>query len=96
MTYHKMLNNPKLKTLDRLWLQSLPKTVCLLDHLGLLRVGGPEAEEFLSKLVSCKLEPQEKQPQLCSLCNPKGRIPRLFYGFFTKTTQSTCRCLPNW
>ena len=77
-----MFNNPKLKTLDRSWLQSLPKTVCLLDHLSLLRVGGPEAEEFLSKLVSCKLEPQEKQPQLCSLCNPKGRILACFTVFY--------------
>ncbi len=76
------MNNDKLKTLDRAWLQSLPKTVCLLDQLGLLRVGGPEAEEFLNKLVSCKLEPQEKQPQLCSLCNPKGRILAFFTVFY--------------
>ena len=76
------MNNDKLKTLDRAWLQSLPKTVCLLDQLGLLRVGGPEAEEFLNKLVSCKLEPQENQPQLCSLCNPKGRILACFTVFY--------------
>ena len=77
-----MLNNDKLKTPDRAWLQSLPKTVCLLDQLGLLRIGGPEAEEFLNKLVSCKLEPQENQPQLCSLCNPKGRILACFTVFY--------------
>ena len=77
-----MMNNGKLQTLDRAWLKSLPKTVCLLDQLGLLRVGGPEAKEFLSRLVSCKLEPQNKQPQLCSLCNPKGRILACFIVFY--------------
>ena len=76
------MNNDKLKTLNPAWLQSLPKTVCPLDQLGLLRVGGSEAEEFLGKLVSCKLEPQENQAQLCSLCNPKGRILACFTVFY--------------
>ena len=77
-----MFNNPELKTPDRSWLQDLPKTICLLDRLGLLRVGGAEAEEFLSKLVSCKLESQKKHAQLCSLCNPKGRILACFNVFY--------------
>ena len=71
------LNRP-----DRLWLQKLPKTICPLDRLGLLRVTGRDAEEFLAKLVSCKLEPQKRQPQLCSICNPKGRILACFTVFY--------------
>ena len=48
------MDTTELKGPDRSWLQSLPKTVCPLDQLGLLRVSGPEAKEFLSNLISCK------------------------------------------
>ena len=76
------MDNTELTGPDHSSLQSLPKTVCPLDPLGLLRVSGPEAKEFLSNLVSCKLEPQKKQLQLCSLCNPKGRILACFTVFY--------------
>lgn len=72
----------KLKCPDRSWQQNFPKTVCPLDRLGLLGIGGHDAEEFLSKLVSCKPEPSKKQAQLCSLCNPKGRILACFNVFY--------------
>ena len=71
-----------LKHPDRSWLQHLPQTVCPLNHLALLRVSGADAEDFLDKLVSCKLELQKEQPQLCSFCNPKGRILSCFTLFY--------------
>ena len=81
-SWSSIVDEAALKKPHRSWLSSLPKTVCPLDQLGLLRVAGPEAEEFLSRLVTCKLEAQKKQPQLCTFCNPKGRILSCFTIFY--------------
>ena len=57
-------------------------TVCPLNQFGLLRVTGDDGEDFLNRLVTCQLEPQKKQPQLCALCNPKGRVLACFTVFY--------------
>jgi len=67
---------------DRVQLQSQQPMICPLDHLGLIQIRGAEAIEFLNKLVSCKLEAQNKQPQFCALCNPKGRVLSCFVVFY--------------
>jgi len=72
------IDSASLKAFDSSWLKSMPDIVCPLDGLGLLRIHGDDTEEFLNRMVTCKLQPQTKQPQLCSLCNPKGRVIACF------------------
>lgn len=56
-------------------------SVCRLDHLGLIRVSGADAQQFLSNLLSCKICTEQDHLQLCTICNPKGRIISCFTAF---------------
>lgn len=49
--------------------------VCPLDHLGLIRVSGPDARDFLQGQFSNDItQVSPAQTQLSSYSNPKGRI----------------------
>jgi len=40
-----------------------------------LKISGPDAEKFLQGQVTCNVQTLvENQPQLCALCNRKGRV----------------------
>lgn len=53
--------------------------VCPLDHLGLLEVGGEDAEDFLHNQASNDLRAMaENESRLAALCNPKGRMYCIF------------------
>ena len=56
--------------------------VCPLDHLGLLKVGGEDAEDFLHNQASNDLRAMaEGDTRLAALCTPKGRMYCLFLAF---------------
>ena len=80
-----IVEGTSLKFLDHSSLQKLPNTVCPLDKLGLLRVSGSEAIDFLNRLLTCKLEAPNEQLQLGAFCNPKGRIISCFHIFYKDT-----------
>ena len=57
--------------------------ICPLDHLGLLKVGGEDAEDFLHNQASNDLRAMAKnEGRLAALCNPKGRMYCIFSAFY--------------
>ena len=56
--------------------------ICPLDHLGLLKIAGDDAEDFLHNQASNDLRAMaENESRLAALCNPKGRMYCLFSAF---------------
>ena len=70
-----MAKNSSIPTpLDPAWIKNPSAAVCLLSHLGLIRISGADTEQFLSNLLSCKIDAPTQHFQFCTVCNPKGRV----------------------
>ena len=56
--------------------------LCDLSHLGLIRVGGEDAERFLQGQLTCDIRLiKEDSSRLGALCSPKGRMLATFRVF---------------
>lgn len=74
------MNSPT--PLDPTWIKNPSAAVCLLNHLGLVRISGADTKQFLSNLLSCKMDEQTEHLQFCTVCNPKGRVISHFSIFY--------------